>query len=315
MILGVLLACASVCSYTIFGIVAQYYGLNPIDLILGRSCIQSLVVSVVMIMKRDSLELSKSTILVGCLFFVSTSGFIFVIYILPLGTAFILTHSTAGFTAIFARLLAKENITLLKAVCIVSILLGQFLVIEPSFLFTKSLSSVSLGSMEYIGIAIGFFCSISTGLLTVMVTLNKTPKQHMFLIGSLLSLFLALVIGPLVQESQIFHGSSSKVIWKALIQSLFVGSFALMSIGAFSLAIGLCPSVLLTLIATGECITSFVAQVVIFKQVITWIQVCGVVIVVLSLITAILIDDQNIQKADGNLELAPILASQNELKK
>lgn len=150
MILGVLLACVSVCSYTVFGILAQYFDLNPVDLILGRACVQITVVSMAMLWKRDVLELSVSTVLAGILLFFCTSGFIVVVHILPLGPAFILTHSNAGFTAIFARLLAKEKISYLKGVCILTILVGQILVAQPSFMFGNFLTTSSLSEIDLV---------------------------------------------------------------------------------------------------------------------------------------------------------------------
>lgn len=145
---------------------------------------------------------------------------------------------------------------------------------------------------------IGFLCSCSSGLLVVLVALNETPKRPMFLFGGFLSLVSVLMIGPLIQESQIFHGPATNT-WIILLKALFVGIFALLSIGAYCLAIGLCPSVLLALIGTAECVTSFIAQIVIFKQDVNVIHVCGVVIVMVSLSTAIYIDSQEKQKLEG----------------
>lgn len=137
MFLGIALSCGSVCFYTIFGVMAQYFKVHPLDLILCRCAIQSALFSLILIYKREIWRWSAPMIFAGILAFVSNASYIIVIHILPLGPSVILLHSTPGFTALFSRLLAKERISMVKAFCIAFIFIGQILVVQPALIFEE----------------------------------------------------------------------------------------------------------------------------------------------------------------------------------
>lgn len=145
MLFGILLACGSVISYTIFGILSQYFGFFPIDLILGRALVQALVFSLVLLVRKAPCQFSWGSILIGVLACTANASYIATVLLLPLGPAVILSHSTVGFVAIFERILIKQPLSCIKGICIVAMFVGEVLVVQPSFIFGMDNSFAALG--------------------------------------------------------------------------------------------------------------------------------------------------------------------------
>lgn len=157
MIAGIILASVGVLFYTIFGAFAQYFNLNPVDLILARGTIQFTTFVAVLFCTGQRPELSKVVIGGGLIAFACHGSYILVLHLLPLGPAVIFGRSTSPFTAFFARVLANEPVSLIKGICIAILLIGQLLIIQPPFLFSGLSGVSSMGAYFYVRLPLETF--------------------------------------------------------------------------------------------------------------------------------------------------------------
>lgn len=138
---------------------------------------------------------------------------------------------------------------------------------------------------ECFGIAVGLFCAIMNGLLLVYIAITNVSKSEVLLMGAALSILGGLILGPWMSESQLFHSSVSELPMNIL----KVGSGAMFAVTAlimWTFSIGKAPSVLLSLISSTECVTSFGTQILLFKEDVNYLQIIGAGLVLVSLTVA-----------------------------
>lgn len=135
MFVGTCLMFCSVLCFTTYSVLIQWFHLYPSDLILGRGMWQVIVFGFFLILKGEFPQINKETLGLGFLSYWCVVGFIFVIHVLPLGIGVILTRSSPPFAAVFAWILMKEPFKAAHCICIVTLAIGQLLVLQPSFIF------------------------------------------------------------------------------------------------------------------------------------------------------------------------------------
>ncbi|TRY74830.1 hypothetical protein TCAL_14566 [Tigriopus californicus] len=145
------------------------------------------------------------------------------------------------------------------------------------------------GIRECFGIAAGLSCAILEGLLLVYIRVTEVSKSQILLIEGGFSILGGLAIGPWMPESQIFHTTVDEFPTVTL-KVTSGATFAVTGLILWTFAIGKAPSVLLSLISSTECVTSFGVQMFLFKEALNVLQIIGVVLVMISLVVATFYD-------------------------
>lgn len=136
---------------------------------------------------------------------------------------------------------------------------------------------------------IGLICGISNALVIVLISIYEVPREEALMVGAVLGMAIGMFLGLLIPGSQIFESRNAETL-ETLVKVVLVGAFAVAAFALMTFGVGRCPSVLLSLISTAECITSFAAQISFFKEPVNVLHMIGVAIVLTALIAATLID-------------------------
>jgi len=215
---------------------------------------------------------------------------------LPVGEASVLQSAAPVFTAIFSTCLLGDTVSAMTGFLITTCMAGIVMLVDPSAMASDS----TVGDVTLIAFMIGLLPAIFKGMVYIFIKKSSKSKMHYIVMSFWFSSFgmfvLTFFIGCTVVIVSFLDQDCDWVIRKLDTTECFY----LVAIGI----IGFCGQVTMTkatqsinatvasLIRNGDIIFTLFFQVVYFKEIPSFIQVVGIIIMVISIIGVIVVKER-----------------------
>ena len=216
---------------------------------------------------------------------------------MPFGDAMTIIFTAPIFAMILAKVFLKEPCSIYKSLCLISLILGVMLVLQPPFMFSQSNRKTDFGIVKtkrgveyYYGAASGFGSAIGSALHYVSVGRifrNSTSNSALLLAfyGGWGGLLVILPAAYVDERQSVFSTNAVNIMPITWLLLFAVATLGLIGDVAETLSIKKIQPVYASFVGVSEIVLAYISQVSIFHTVPSLYGIIGSIIVITSVFT------------------------------
>ena len=216
---------------------------------------------------------------------------------MPFGDAMTVIFTAPIFSMIFAKFFLKEPCSIYKTFCLISLILGVMLVLQPPFIFGQSnrktdfgIAKTKRGVEYYYGAGLAFGSAIASALHCVSVGRifrNSTSNSALLLAfyGGCGGLLIILPTAYVDERQSVFSTKFVNIMPITWVLLFAVAILGLIGFVAVNLSIKKIKPVYASFVGVSEIVLAYISQVSIFSTMPSQCGIIGSIIVITSLCT------------------------------